>query len=210
MDSFPSNSKKNAEQQEPAQEKKVERVVKGTVVIKKKSLGSKLHDLFIGGDSRSALTYISTEVLLPALRNMLVDATTKGVERIIYGETASRRPPSYNPGRVQYNAPVNRYNPRSVHEATAAPMRSAPYRQGPRYEVMDLIFAERAEAEHVLEMMGTIIEQYQFVTVADLHELAGLPSSHTDNKWGWTTLKYAQTKQIREGFLIDFPPVEPN
>ncbi len=52
------------------------------------------------------------------------------------------------------------------------------------------------------------IEQYEVVSVSDLNELLGLPSSHVDNKWGWTNLSTIDTKQVREGFRISFPPLE--
>ena len=205
MDQFPSNSNKKKEKQT---EKKIEKVVKGPVIERKKSFGQKLKDVFIGGEAKTALSYIGYEVLLPALRNMVVDATTKGIERMIYGEAQPRRSAASGP-RVQYNSPVQRYGMRG------APLRAENLRPGPRragvaqYEPIDLIFGTREEAETVLDTMLNIVDQYDIVSVADLHELSGLPSNHTDNKWGWTSLRGSSIKQIREGYLIDFPPVEP-
>lgn len=206
MESFPSNSNKETSKPKNAPEKKVEKVVTGEVVSKKKPFGSRMHDIFFGGDSRSALSYIATEVLLPAFRNMLVDATTKGVERIIYGDVEPRRSTYGDQGRVQYHNPTSRYSPRHPYEAS----RNNRSRPSTRYEINDLIFASGEEADKVLDQMRMIIDQYDFATVSDLNELCGLPSSHTDVKWGWSNLRYAQIRQMRTGFLIDFPPLEPN
>ena len=57
--------------------------------------------------------------------------------------------------------------------------------------------------------MNDIIDTYEVVTVADLNELVGFPTNHVDNKWGWSYLADVQVRQIREGYLIDFPPAEP-
>jgi hypothetical protein len=61
----------------------------------------------------------------------------------------------------------------------------------------------------VLERMQDIIDKYEVVSVSDLYELLGLPSSYQDNKWGWNYLGDVQVRQIREGYLIDFPSAEP-
>jgi hypothetical protein len=202
---FPSNSHKDKEVKAKRPEKKVEKVVTSAVVPRKRSMGSKFKDVFVGGEAKSALRYIGYEVLLPALRNMIVDATTKGIERVIYGDASPRR--SYGPNtRVSYNTPVSRYNTR-----TPAPYDRSPINRRPieRHEVTELIFASREEAEQVLEMVTEIIDTYEMASVADLHQLAGLPSTHVDNKWGWSNIAGVTVRQIREGFLIDFPPVEP-
>jgi hypothetical protein len=208
MDEFPPNSSKSKNQQPKRPEKKkIEKVVATEVVVRKKTFGDKFKGVFIGGEARSAMSYIAYEVLLPAFRNMVVDATSKGIERIIYGESSPRRPstPGYGP-RIQYNS--------SSRSASRAPLRteramsySRPSEQ--RHELVDLIFTSREEAEVVLDTMANIIDQYEVVSVADMHELAGLPSTHIDNNWGWTSLAQASTRQNREGFMINFPPPEP-
>ena len=83
-------------------------MVTGEVKTRKKPLGERMKDVFLGGDAQTVARYVGAEVLLPALRNLLVDATTKGIERMVYGESASpRRVPDYRP-RTTYNSPINR------------------------------------------------------------------------------------------------------
>ena len=199
MEQYPGNSNKKKEQ---ASDKKLEKVVKGPVIERKKTFGQKVKSVFIGGEAKTALSYIGYEVLLPAIRNMVVDATTKGIERMIYGDASPRRSAAPGP-RVQYNSPVQRYGMRP------SPIREQRYSRSSDYEPIDLVFATREEAETVLDTMLNIVDQYDIVSVADLHELAGLPANHTDNKWGWASLRGSSIKQIRGGYLIDFPPVEP-
>lgn len=205
MPDYQSNSNK-LKGIEPGPAKNIERVVAGEVIVQKKSISRKFKDLFVEADFRSVLRYVSMDVLLPAARNMIVDASTKGVERLLYGESAVRRRNMGIGPRITYNNPINRdYRGTSVRYAP--PVSSEP--RISRRSQDNFILSSREEAELVLERMNDIIENYEIASVADLNELIGLPSTHVDNKWGWMFLGNVQIRQIREGFLIDFPPAEP-
>lgn len=207
---FPGNSHNIGKNEKPAKEE-VKKVVSGDVIQKKKSLGRRFKEVFFGGEIRGATRYISQEVLLPAVKNMVVDATSRGVERVIYGESQppKRRTIDYtsptNRSRISYNSPIFR-DPRNRPGILPdqPPLGIGRVRQ----DVGDVILASREEAALVIESLGDIIDKYEVATVADLYNLVGLPSTFVDNKWGWTTLGYAQIRQSREGFLLDLPPVE--
>ena len=189
---------------EPREPKVVEKVVTGEVVTRKKSLGRKFKDLFISTDAKGVVAYICTDVLLPAARNMIVDGASKGVERLMYGEnTAQRRQYGQGP-RITYNSPVNR-GQMSYPGAVANRGRA----QTPRQSHDDVVLSSREEAETVVERMHDLISQYEAVSVADFNELVGLPSNHTDNKWGWLYLRGVSVQQVRDGYLINLPPIEP-
>lgn len=204
---YTGNAKKlRQQQQEPKTsrpEKKVSKVVVSEVVVKKRTLGQKIRSLFVEADLRSVVRYVGQDVLVPAMRNLIVDSATKGVERMMYGESnryRSRFP--YNQGpRVTYQTPVSR----------GLPMRSAPpVTSAPRTRHQDdLILASREEAEAVLEGLIEIIDNFDAATVADLNELCGFPTSHIDNKWGWTALGTAAIRQVRDGYMLELPPPEP-
>jgi len=201
MQDYQGNSKKD---KEPKPAKNVEKVVVGEVTVVKKSLGRKFKDIFIAADPKNTLRFVAAEVLLPAARNMVVDASTKGIERMMYGDSAVRRRDYGSSGtRYSYNNPINRGPRETIHPRSAdRPARSN------RRAVDDLILASREDAEGVVERMNDIIDNYDAVSVADLNELIGEPISHVDNKWGWTRLGNVRIQQIREGYLLDLPPVE--
>lgn len=206
---YASNAKKDKVEAKP-EKKKVERVVSGAVVVQKKSLGRKFRDLFIEADFKSVVKYIIAEVLIPAARNTIVDASTKGVERMMYGESSMRRRHMGGGPRITYNNPINRGGYRdSGHRAPPIEIGVRSSSQPSRHSKEDFILSSREEAELVLERMNDIIDTYEVVSVADLNELVGFPTTHQDNKWGWTFLGDVQIRQIREGYLIDFPPAEP-
>lgn len=207
---FPSNSNKLTEQVSPKkvskpEEKKIEKVVTGEVVARKKSLGRRFKDVFFGGEFKGATRYITMDVLLPAFKNMVVDATSKGVERVVYGESYSRR--RSEPGRPQfsYNRPPDRrYGSRAM--LPDQPPHVA-RRRGP--DVNELILKSKEDAESVVEGLIDIIDKYGMASVSDLYELVDLPSTYIDNKWGWTVLNYVDIRQVRDGWVIDLPSVEP-
>lgn len=201
---YQGNSKKLKGEKAP-EKKEIQKVVVGEVVLKKKSLGQKFKSIFAEADIKSVMRYVVSDVLLPAARNMIVEASTKGVERMMYGERSyQRRGPGAGP-RMTYNSPINRGDYRS-------PLTRPPGQLGathPRIGRNDFILASKEDAVAVLQQMNDVIEMYEEVSVAELNEMVGFPSSHIDNKWGWRYLGDTQIRPIREGWLIDLPPAEP-
>lgn len=209
---FPGNSHHNKAldtgKSPKVQKEPVLKVVSSDVITKKKPLGKRFKDVFFGGEFKSATHYVTTEVLLPALKNLIVDATSKGVERVIYGDTSPRRRMDYSRTRVSYNTSPLRDVRDPRLRGTLPDQPPLGYR-GRRQDVNDIVLVSRGDAEIVIERLGDIIDKYEVASVADLHDLVGLPTTYVDNKWGWTNLAYAEIKQTREGYLLDLPPVEP-
>jgi hypothetical protein len=206
---YQSNAKKQQEGKTDKPEKVIEKVVTGEVVQKPKTVGHKFKDIFFGGDFKVAMKFVTAEVLFPALRNLMVDTVTKGIERLVYGESSYRRPgiaSRYDPRPiVSYNNPLAvRRDPRVPNIPEQGP-RS--YKAN-RRDATDIILASREEAELVVERLIDIIDKYDVASVADLNDLLGLPTSHIDNKWGWTYLNNVEIRQIRNGYLIDLPSLE--
>jgi len=209
MTDFPSNSQnplgdKNVP--DPKLEKKIERIVTTEVVIRKPKLGKKVRTLFFGGEVKSAGRYIFGDILIPAMKNMLLDAIARGSERVIYGET--RRPryqQEYGRPTIRYNSPVQRPN-----ESYMLPQQPPRYPDSSKRNVHgDMILSSREEAEAMVQGLMECVDKYGAVSVLDLNEMIGHASAHTDNKWGWTTsIKSTQIKQVREGWLVELPPVE--
>lgn len=213
---FPGNTNKGKEEKVPKPtqtpkekhpEKKVEKVVTGEVIQQKKTIGYRMRHIFFGGEFKAATRYITAEVLLPALRNLIVDATSKGIERVVYGENMRHRGHARYEGRVSYNTPLDRGPYRNP---TRNPRQdSTPY--GPRRsrDINSVVLNSREEAEIVVERLIDIIEKFECASVADFHDLLGLPTTYVDNNWGWTSLHFAEVRQVRHGYMIDLPPVEP-
>jgi len=209
MDELPPNSHKSKDPNQKStkaqkKEKKLTKVVDGEAEVKKPSILTRIKNTFLGADARSVAGYLGMEVLLPALRNLIVDTATKGVERAIYGDTTPRSRRSGAPGepRFRYDTPMRSpaIDPRRERHRPSARPRA--------HDLGDILVASKTDADRVIEVLTDTIDQYGVASVADLYELLGLGSVHTDNVWGWTSLPYARAVQTRDGYLIDLPPIE--
>jgi hypothetical protein len=206
MEEFPGNSQLNKPKAKSKGKdtKTVQKIVKGDVIQRKKSLGRRFRELFMGSDIKGASSYIVSDVLYPALRNMVVDATTKGVERVVYGDSRPRNRPNHGSRqRTPYNRPVNR-GMRHEHM-----MPDQPPRQAVRPMSDDIIISTLEDAQMVLDGLCDLIEDYSAASMADFKELVGMPSAFVDHSWGWTNLSNATVSQVRDGYLLDLPNPEP-
>ena len=209
---YQSNSNKS-KKKEDIPDKSVEKVIEGEVVVKKKPLGKRFAETFFGGDVKNALQYVLAEVLLPEARKLVVEMAWKGTERVVFGDSRARtRSPQYGVGtRYNYSASSNPFShdPRDQMTRRRANLPDQPSRptRG-RIDDLYIVLASRAEAERVLEQLMMIIDKYQVTSVSDLNELVGLPTSHTDQNWGWDRLNDVIIRQVREGYLLDLPPAD--
>lgn len=212
MTEFPGNAKAPRPQaSEPKDEKKIESVVTNEVTTRKKSLLKRFVNVFIGGDSKTVVNYVLMDVLLPQAREMIADAASSGVERMIYGDTRPghrRGPGSRNIGA---GTAYNRYAVRGNNPLGRA---GAPDRPGVvearSHDVDDLLFATRPEAELTLERMYDLLKEYETVSIADLNSLVSRSSSYTDQKWGWTSLHGCRIFRDRSsGYILELPKAGP-
>jgi|KBSMisStaDraftv2_1062788.scaffolds.fasta_scaffold227958_3 hypothetical protein len=207
MDSeFPPNSvraKMESSGPDTPEDKKVEAVVKGEVKRRKKPLGRRFTETFLNGDAKGTAQYVLFGVLIPAAKDMLVEAGSQGIERLVFGETrrrsASRGP---NPmGHIAYNRPPGLDRP---------PAAQMSHRARARHDFDEIILQSRGEAEEVLDRMYDLLSRYDSVSVADLYELTGIQSAHTDQKWGWVDLRGSGVSRTRTGgFVLDLPEPTP-
>lgn len=205
MDQFPSNSKRPSRSRD--EPKKVERVVQGEVVRRKTPIGRRLSRNLIGGDAQSVWGYVFGEVLIPAARDMVADAVSGGVERMIFGESAGG---SRNRSRrgSSGHTPYNRYH-QSSRSSRDEPRREISRRARATHSFDEIILKTRVEAEEVLDRLDDLCDRYDAASVADLYELVGVSGNYTDDKWGWTDIRGAGIQHVRGGYLLNLPKPEP-
>ena len=182
-------------------EKKVEKVIKGNVVQKKKTFGQKMARTFLEDDTKSVWSYLLYDVLIPAAKSTISDMISGGTEMLLFG-TAKGRSTRRDPNKsfVSYSSYYNKPAPRNDIRDN---------RSRARLNFDDIILETRWEAEEVLSHMVDLIENYGVASVADLYELVGITGSFTDNKYGWTNLNSATVTRVRDGYLINLPNALP-
>ena len=202
MDDYKPNSYKFKEKQKAlasSEDKKIEKVVKGTVRTKKRSGITKITDQLVSEDVNNVKSYILTDVFIPAVKKLVYDIITDGFSMILYGSTGAGKKKTIG-SNVSYR---QFYDRRDDDRRTLSTSSS-------RFEYDDLIFDSRGEAEAVLNQMDVIIDTYGFVSVADLYDLADLSAPYTSNKYGWTNVSTADVARLRDGgYVIKLPRAMP-
>lgn len=187
---------------EPTERKRPEKVVKGVVKTRKKSEIRKFADIFVAEDVGSVKTYLINDLLIPAIKNTILDLIVEGATIVFKGESGRDSKKRSTSEYVSYRryADRDRRDERGYSES----------RSRTSYGYDDVELKSRGEAEEVLARMDELIDQYGFVTVADMYDLVGVTCNYTDNKYGWTNLRSAEPVRIRGGaYVLRLPKAYP-
>lgn len=203
-DLYPGNqTKAPATLSKKPEEKKVPTVsLKGSVVQKKKPLGRRIADAFIGPDVVDVRAFLINDVFIPATKNIVVDILDgfrDSIELALFGTSRgriSRQRYGQQNSVLSYSQYWNGQNSRKPTTTVSYVGRKAP---------QDLIFSNNAEAMEVLDNLCNMIDTYGAVSVSELNDMLGLPKTYTDTDWGWTNLSSASVRAVRGGYLLDLP-----
>ncbi len=175
-----------------------------------KSRLARFKEAFTGDSAQSVGSYILFEVFIPTFKDLIVNMVQESVRRLVLGEGprgaySSQSRQQVNTGHVSYN----RYAQREQRPGNTWDRRQ----DEPRSRVssfQQITVGHRAEAADILDTMTNLVDQYGQVSVADLYEMVGMQTSHTDHKYGWTNLREASVRLLTGGrYLIQLPePVQ--
>lgn len=208
---LPSNSKEPPKKKvlKDAAEKKVEKVIEGTVIQKKKTLTHRIVETFAGDTIENVGTYVLFDVVIPATKNLVQDIVVEGVAKLLFGDGRSAR--VNNIRGANYTAYQRYSNGGTVIRAStpAAPTISNQARSN--HDFGTIIFSSRDEAILVLDNLTELIDTYQVATVSDFYNLVGITPSYMDGKYGWNNLRDAACNRVSGGYVLSLPrplPVE--
>lgn len=187
-DNYPSNAHGERDH------KKVEKVISGNVVKKKKSFCKQMKENILGEDIKEVSSYVFWDTLIPALKSTLVEMLTGGIEMFFYGRKTSKSSRDKRNTYVSYN---------SMYDRTPSRKESTTSRNTGAFD--EFVFKSRSEAETVRDHLVDLIEEYDMVSVADFYDLVGETGNFTDNKYGWVNLADAKVIRVRDGYIIDLP-----
>jgi hypothetical protein len=203
MESYKPNSHKSKEEQNESnnERKKLDKIVSGTAKVKKKSTTRKFADVFISEDASNVKSYILSDVLIPAVKDLISDIVRNGVEMLLYGGSgrSGKKTKGFRGDFVSYDQYSRRDERRS----------SSTSRTRTGYSPDDVILETRGEAEDVLTRLDELIDMYGVVSVADLYDLVGISHNYTDNKYGWTNIRNAEPVRVRDGYILKLPKALP-
>ena len=199
--SFASRDKQNTNQTVP--EKKVQKVVNGHVMVKKKSELRKFVDSFVQEDIAKVRDYAIKDVIVPNFKKVILDIVNTGLSMIFFGETGiNNKKSNINGTKISYQRFYD--SPQSTYrEIQRQPSRSV-------FDFDDIILDNRTDAETVLMQLEELIDTYGHATVADLYDSLSIDSTnHCDNNYGWYSLKNASCVLVRGGYKLVLPKVVP-
>jgi hypothetical protein len=203
----PADFPPNSDVSKRVEDKKITRVTSGEPVRKRKSLRKQFSETFVAGDMKTAARYVLFDVLLPAAKDMIVEAGSSGIEKLIFGDSRRRHgaisPQTGPTGYVSYNRiPMGASRMASSARAMSRRARAS-------HDFDEIILDSRTEAEEVIDKLFEVVSRYESASVADLYELVGIVPTHTDHKWGWTDVRGAGVSRVRDGYLLDLPEPHP-
>lgn len=188
MEQYESNSDKSKTMVEKEPE------IRGTVQGEKRKT-SKAKRFFadlVNSDATNVGSYIMVDVIAPAIRRCISDAVKGGVDMIFGTDDRSRRnSPSYSYDR-SWDRDYRPYNRMSEPTKQSSGL----------YAYDDILFTSRYDVEQLRNDMLDVIKRYRTISVAQMCDIARVPSAYTDHKYGWNReedIYEAGVGQTRDG-----------
>ncbi len=176
---------------------RVEKVVTGNVTVKKKNGFGKFFSNFFGDEEEigEIKHHIVGDLVVPTIKDILLDSLAALLGVSGRRSSVSRRS---SVDRVSYGRYYEDSRARPVAARTTA-----------MFNTDDVSFAEKGDAEFVLDRMFEMLERYGVVRVTDFYDLAGVSVDYTATKYGWSSLRNAKVMRTRDGYIIDLPRAMP-
>jgi hypothetical protein len=189
---------------------KIEKVVEGEVIFRKKTLGTRFRETFIAEDGMTIRQYVLDDLVIPAIRDLIYDVTIGSVERALFrdgrpvGRGGLRGRGLGPPGGIRYDLAS-----RGLAGRGDDPRPQLSRRARATHDFTQIVMPSRRDAEATLTGLFDILEQYNEVKVLDLYELVGYSSNYADERYGWTDLRGSSVHRTRQGgYVLQLPPTE--
>lgn len=180
----------------------------------RKSTGRQFLDSFITRDFSIVKDYLIEDILVPAIKDTIVDTICSAVNMIFKGNPGKNNVTRHwnstiGSTRTDYGSIYRTSDPGYFKRDERSYENTLSRRSTMDY--MDIPFTNRSDAETVLEQMRDILEQYPSVSVAEFYELVGYNygSNWTCHDFGWTDLSNVIVTWSRGAWIIALPKAVP-
>ena len=187
---------------------------------RKKGVTERLVTSLVGPDGLPSVGhYLTHDVVLPAIKEIIVNSVTSGINMMMYGPDSAgkrsttgyyQRGSAYRPN-VNYQSSYKQ-TPTTSTSNVKYQNESRPYHNETRasgFNSEDYILASRDDAKMVLSQLLEQVDDYGWASLADFFDLVGIDSNFTDNNYGWTNLDFAKFVVVRGGYALRLPRLEP-
>lgn len=205
---------------EPAEEDRPEiKAIAKRRLPKPPSIGRRILETVFGSGRDGIGSYILHEILIPTAQDTMIDVSRHAIEGAFNrdGGTVRRSRRDRDSGSRTNYSRYSRERDRDRGDYRNRDRdrdrdRDDRYSSRSSRTIGAIIMDERHEADEILEMMETVIEDHNAVSVADLRNMLHEPRQPTDHDWGWKDLRDADVRYAggRDGgYLLDLPDPEP-
>lgn len=188
------------------EKKLTQSVVSQPASIKKESTFEKFLRSFTTIDSKNIKEYILFDVVVPSIKRGI--STT--VNMILYGNANA---PSNGGGYYytgNYPKPTAYTGLYTTRSNNLQPIQSNAFKSINGTGFQNLAFANRADAEAVLQSLQEAISQFGIVSAGEMYDMAKVPTdNYTLNNVGWTNLNGVGIMRDGGGYVIDLPRPAP-
>lgn len=189
----------------PAEEREaIEPIVHGKVTQKKPNVFKRAARGMVADDVTNVGDFVLSDVLMPAVRNLIYDIVSQGAHRVLFGTAA--RGTRRGVGTGGYGTAANLKT--AYHRVSAEPARAEPSisrADMARHNFDEIYLDDNAEAQDVLENLRARVERYGSASVADFYDYLGVTGGFTDQAYGWKNLGAAEVRHTRKGYTFDLP-----
>ena len=200
---LPSNSyaSKDISEEKKEETKQVTQVV-SNAKVRKQGMFRRLTHSIIEDSVENAKQKAFSEIIVPGFKTLIFDTLTEVLSIMLFadGYSGGYKPRAGGPSRRG-----DRTSYRDYYERKGRSRRDDRDSRDIPFDPDDIVVDTRAEAHMVLDEMDHIIEKYGQASVADFYDVVGVTSDWTDNRYGWTNLRNASIKPVRDGFMLVMP-----
>lgn len=197
------------------EKEKVEKVITGQAVTRKKPLGKRFMETFSGADNKSVGQWVFTDILVPSIKNLIYETFKTGLEMKLFGQARTPRMGGGLGNQVAFTA----YNRMSAPMMGQSPMFNNPMMQNNQmpqqgqlspqarqmHDFKEIIMPSRQDAVVVLEKLYELLSKFNVVSVSDFYAACGITPEFTDERWGWYSLQGSDISHSSQGWLVDLP-----
>lgn len=196
---IPSNSYAKRDSKKDEKEPKQVTQVVTNAKVRKQGFVRKLAGAIVEDSVENARQRAFGEIVVPGFKALIFDTLTEVLSIMLFSDTRDSRYRGNGgrgiPRRGERTSYRDYYDRKDKRES---------YRDIP-FDPDDIVVDTNAEAHMVLDEMDHIIEKYGQASVADFYDVVGVTSDWTDCRYGWTSLRNASIKPVRDGFMLVMP-----
>jgi len=174
----------------------------GLIVKAPRPVTRRFLDFVFAESPQDLVKRIGRDVLVPRAKAGVEEAFNNFIHGMFWGQ-GSAPLSSIVKGTVLRGGGTN-YQAISTQQSALTMAREANIsRSTGAYE--DLVCPSQEIAERLLAQLYEVFNAYRVVAVADLYEMANIPTSPSDNAYGWLSLDGARITKERNGYVLALP-----